>query len=297
MAMGTVVRGLGRLFASGTATGMSEGQLLDRFVERRDEAAFEALVACHGPMVLAVCRRLLHDPNDVDDAFQATFLVLVRKAGSLRQRRFARELAVRRRLPRLHARRRPPAPSSIGIVDLGTCPRAGDRRRLNRPRSANCWKKCDVCRNVIAPRCPLRPRRLDPRGSRGATWLAGRFGEGPTFPRRELLRARFTVAGLIRPRRLSRRCWAVCPPCSACLLDRQGRGAGRGRRNFGRRPWIDLRRGVRFIPGSDSRHDAHPVESRVRGRRLDRHDAHRHGSLRLPIRPVPTPPKARPTAR
>ena len=51
----------------------------------RDESAFEALVARHGPMVLGVCRQLLRDPNDVDDAFQATFLVLVRKAGTLRR--------------------------------------------------------------------------------------------------------------------------------------------------------------------------------------------------------------------
>lgn len=89
MAGGTlngVGRQLERLFTSGTVTGLSEGQLLDRFVTRQDEAAFEALVARHGPMVLGVCRRMLRDPNDVDDAFQATFLVLVRKAGSLRQR-------------------------------------------------------------------------------------------------------------------------------------------------------------------------------------------------------------------
>ena len=81
-----VGRQLERLFTSGTATGLSEGQLLERFVTRQDEAAFEALVARHGPMVLGVCRRMLRDPNDVDDAFQATFLVLVRKAGSLRRR-------------------------------------------------------------------------------------------------------------------------------------------------------------------------------------------------------------------
>jgi RNA polymerase sigma factor (sigma-70 family) len=76
---------LERLFGSGTATGLTEGQLLDRFASGRDESAFEALVERHGPMVLGVCRQLLRDPNDVDDAFQATFLVLVRKAGSLRQ--------------------------------------------------------------------------------------------------------------------------------------------------------------------------------------------------------------------
>jgi RNA polymerase sigma factor (sigma-70 family) len=61
----------------------SDSQLLERFLTCRDEAAFAALVRRHGPMVLAVCRRLLPDPNDADDAFQATFLVLVRKASSV----------------------------------------------------------------------------------------------------------------------------------------------------------------------------------------------------------------------
>ena len=76
---------LERLFGQGTAIGLTEGELLERFVNRRDEAAFEALVARHGPMVLGVCRHLLRDPNDVDDAFQATFLVLVKKAKTVRR--------------------------------------------------------------------------------------------------------------------------------------------------------------------------------------------------------------------
>jgi RNA polymerase sigma factor (sigma-70 family) len=75
-----------RLFARGTVSGLSEGQLLARFVVDRDELAFEAIVSRHGPMVLGVCRRLLDDPHDVEDGFQATFLVLVRKAGSLNDR-------------------------------------------------------------------------------------------------------------------------------------------------------------------------------------------------------------------
>ena len=89
---------LERLLCQGTVTGLTEGQLLDRFATGRDESAFEALVERHGPMVLGVCRQFLRDPNDVDDAFQATFLVLVRKAGSLRQQGTAGELALRRRL-------------------------------------------------------------------------------------------------------------------------------------------------------------------------------------------------------
>ena len=74
------------LFTGGTLTGLGEGELLDRFISRRDEAAFEELVARHGPMVLAVCRRWLDDPHDLEDAFQATFLILVRKAKALRNR-------------------------------------------------------------------------------------------------------------------------------------------------------------------------------------------------------------------
>src|SRR4051794_38532315 len=63
--------------------GMSEGGLLERYPRHREEAAFTALVRLHGPMVLGVCRRLLRDAHDADDAFQATFLVLVRKAHSI----------------------------------------------------------------------------------------------------------------------------------------------------------------------------------------------------------------------
>jgi RNA polymerase sigma factor (sigma-70 family) len=75
---------LDRLFNRGTAAGLSEGALLERYVSGGDEAAFAALVARHGPMVLGVCRRVLRDERDVEDAFQATFLVLIRRAGAIR---------------------------------------------------------------------------------------------------------------------------------------------------------------------------------------------------------------------
>jgi RNA polymerase sigma factor (sigma-70 family) len=74
------------LFAVGTYGSLTDGELLEQFAHRREEAgapAFGALVDRHGRMVLRVCRGALRDPNDVEDAFQATFLVLARKARSL----------------------------------------------------------------------------------------------------------------------------------------------------------------------------------------------------------------------
>ncbi len=65
---------------------MTDADLLERFVTAHDEAAFEGLVRRHGPMVLGLCRRALRDDHAADDAFQATFLVLVRNARTIRKR-------------------------------------------------------------------------------------------------------------------------------------------------------------------------------------------------------------------
>jgi RNA polymerase sigma factor (sigma-70 family) len=80
---GVFLRGIDQVFNQGSHTGLSERELLRRYASG-DDAAFETLVTRHGPLVLGVCRRLLYDRGDVDDAFQATFLVLLRKAGALR---------------------------------------------------------------------------------------------------------------------------------------------------------------------------------------------------------------------
>jgi RNA polymerase sigma factor (sigma-70 family) len=90
---GCSLRRLRALFAAGTATGLTDGELLERYAARRSESAeaaaaaemaFAALVDRHGPMVWGVCRRVLGDAHEAEDAFQATFLVLVRKVRSVR---------------------------------------------------------------------------------------------------------------------------------------------------------------------------------------------------------------------
>ena len=85
------LKGLETLYQVGAVGTLTDGQLLDWFVAGRGageaaEAGFTALVDRHGPMVLRVCRQILGDTHDAQDAFQATFLILVRKAGSVRKR-------------------------------------------------------------------------------------------------------------------------------------------------------------------------------------------------------------------
>src|SRR5262249_39258338 len=78
-----VLRYIRRLAGHSDAGDPTDGQLIARFCKNRDETAFAAIVDRHGPMVLNVCRRSLPDANGVDDAFQAVFLVLVKKARSI----------------------------------------------------------------------------------------------------------------------------------------------------------------------------------------------------------------------
>jgi RNA polymerase sigma factor (sigma-70 family) len=81
-----VIQYLRRTLRPPDAEGVPDAELLERFVGRRDEAAFELLVWRHGGMVLSLCRRILHDAHEAEDAFQATFLALARKAGSIGRR-------------------------------------------------------------------------------------------------------------------------------------------------------------------------------------------------------------------
>jgi RNA polymerase sigma factor (sigma-70 family) len=84
--MDTVLRHLRRAVLRQDGAGWTDGQLLASFIDQKDEAAFEALVRRHGPMVFGVCRRVIRNHHDAEDAFQATFLVLARKASSVKPR-------------------------------------------------------------------------------------------------------------------------------------------------------------------------------------------------------------------
>jgi RNA polymerase sigma factor (sigma-70 family) len=115
-----LLRHLRRLSAPRPSGPAGDADLLARFARAGEESAFAALVARHGPMVLAVCRRVLADAHAAEDACQAAFLVLARKAGSLRrpERLAAWLFGVARRVAlRSRARRRVPGPVAL-LPDL-----------------------------------------------------------------------------------------------------------------------------------------------------------------------------------
>jgi RNA polymerase sigma factor (sigma-70 family) len=136
MGSGQILRSWRTLLEAGSVAAMTDAMLLERFATRRDQAgetAFAALVARHGPMVQRVCRRLLRDPHDADDAFQATFLVLARKARSIRRperlaswlygtayrtaRKFTVQSALRRRHEAGAAQPEPVAAADLGRLE------------------------------------------------------------------------------------------------------------------------------------------------------------------------------------
>src|SRR5271165_910661 len=85
--LNNVVKHLRSVLGRQDTTRMTDGDLLSLYIRQRDEAAFEALLHRHGPTVLGVCRRVLRNPHDAEDAFQASFLVLIRKAATIRSPR------------------------------------------------------------------------------------------------------------------------------------------------------------------------------------------------------------------
>jgi RNA polymerase sigma factor (sigma-70 family) len=214
-------RHLSALFSVGTSTGLSDDELLERFLGRRDqadravsaaEAAFEAIVRRHGPMVLGVCRRYLDDPNDVEDAFQATFVVLFRRAGAIRigeslapwLHGVSRRIAARARAVAVRRKGR----ESGYRVEPATDPAAEDRRRETREALDEELDRLPTRYRIPIILCHLEgltyqeaASRLDcPVGTIGTRLARGR----------ELLKTRLNRRGAILPAGL----WTVGPTTS-----------------------------------------------------------------------------------
>src|SRR5262249_52673149 len=83
--LGGFLRRLKQAMAAESLTLLSDGELVERFLATHDEAAFQAILRRHGPMVFRVCRRVLPQEQDAEDAFQASFLVLAREARTIRK--------------------------------------------------------------------------------------------------------------------------------------------------------------------------------------------------------------------
>jgi RNA polymerase sigma factor (sigma-70 family) len=180
-----------RDLAAAPAAGLADGDLLERFLSQQDESAFEVLLRRHGPMVLNVCRRVLHDPHDAEDAFQATFLVFVRRAASIARRellgnwlygvafhtaRAARSAAGRRRAKEAKAVPRSQPPTESDWQDLQPLldeelSHVPDKYRIP-------VVLCDLegkSRREVAKNLGLAAGTLSSRLARGRSLLAGRL--------------------------------------------------------------------------------------------------------------------------
>ena len=185
---GTAAALVATLCVDGSLTGMSDEQLLERFVSQQGETAelvFGALVQRHGPMVLAVCRGVLRNQHDADDAFQATFLVLARKAPSLRTpgrlgpwlhgvaRRSAQKLSARRsRVDRLVRR------AETNVRQAATAEPDHGHRLPGGDQSA-ARRNWPVARQIPVADNSLPSRGPDPARGRGRARLAHRHRRSP----------------------------------------------------------------------------------------------------------------------
>ena len=121
------------LFSAGSLGDLTDGQILERFATGPSEVCermFAALVERHGPMVLGVCRSMLFDPDDVEDAFQASFLVLFKKDSRPLDARFPRPLALSGGSPHFGVRTVGGSPTAKARA----VSRGGDRDEIGRPR-------------------------------------------------------------------------------------------------------------------------------------------------------------------
>jgi RNA polymerase sigma factor (sigma-70 family) len=188
-----VVRSVLRAALRSEPAPIPDGRLLETFVTGQDEAAFEMLVKRHGPMVLGVCRRVLGNVHDAEDAFQAVFLVLARKAATVVPRElvgnwlygvaYRTALHARDRLGRHRARERQvidmPQPTVVPEVDLSELLAALDEELARLPEKYRVpIVLCDLegrSRREVADRLKIPEGTLSSRLAKGRELLAGRL--------------------------------------------------------------------------------------------------------------------------
>jgi RNA polymerase sigma factor (sigma-70 family) len=184
-----------------SAGDLTDRELLDRFVQRHEEAVFESLLQRHGPLVLGVCRRVLNHEEDAEDAFQATFLVLARKAASIRKQaslgswlygvayRTALKLKARVARQRLHERR---------AADMSH-PEAHDDRHWHELRPVLDEELCHLPEKYRLPLvlCYLEGK-TNAEAARQLGWPSGSMAKR-LMRGRELLRARLVRRGIALP--------------------------------------------------------------------------------------------------
>ena len=278
--VGSVLRYLRLIVAPRDGGELTDGQLLQRFVDRGDEGAFETLVLRHGGTVLGACRRVLGHEQDAEDAFQATFLVLARKAASIGSREtvgnwlYGVAYRTARKAKVTNARRRNRETQAASML------------RENH-ETKEVWSELQPLLDHELHRLPAKYRSplvlCDLEGktrseaarqlglARGHPVVAAGSGavaarQTPAAPRRDAVR-RGAGAGA-RPKRVSRRAGA------ADRLHDQYRGYcffGSGRRGG-----LDPSRRRRFNRRSITNHVLHQAENR--GRDLPDLGRHGHGS-------------------
>ncbi len=218
---GAVRRQLRTLFNVGAVRELTDGQLLERFATERGEAAelaFAVLVERHGPMVMRVCRGVLADHHDIQDAFQATFLVLVKRARGLWVRRFARPLAAPGRLPDRDVcpgHRGPPSPPrTTGGDERG---RPGPSRTSS--SSGSCTRRSTGFPSVIARPSSSATSRAAPTSRPRDTWAgrSARSRAGSPAPTDASATACSAAAWLLAARALAVRRGIKAPPCPSPL--------------------------------------------------------------------------------
>ena len=186
------------LFGVGALGPLSDRQLLELFTARDGEVAelaFAALLERHGPMVMGVCRRILHDPEDAADAFQATFLILVRKAGAVDVTdslgRWLYGVSRRVALQAKAASMRRPAQLRAGLEQVEAQTRPRPQIASGTSCSPRSMRKSTGCRRNIAQpwccaisgECPTRRRHVSSavrwgRSKAASPEVVGCFGRG-----------------------------------------------------------------------------------------------------------------------